>query len=177
MRNRLLDVLNLLGNLGLILGLALVGVQIYQNTEIARMQMVHQDFLAIESSYWSMAGENPAEVWAKALSDPGSITKHEHIILDSILKARLAHLQKLVRLKELDLELVDPEQSQGIGTMAYVLSSDYGESWWAENQGQLPPALQEAISQALNRTPDNYLVSEIENLDAVIAERITRPSP
>ena len=49
MRNRLVDVLGLLGNLGLILGLALVGVQIYQNTEIARMQMVHQDFLAIES--------------------------------------------------------------------------------------------------------------------------------
>ena len=96
-----------------------------------------------------MAGENPAEAWAKALSDPGSITQREHIILDNVMKARLTHLQKLARLKELDLELIDPRQSQGISSMAYLLSSTYGESWWAENKGQVPPDLSKKPSRTL----------------------------
>lgn len=172
--SKLGDVLQILGNLGLIVGLVLVGIQIYQNTEIAKMQMVHQDFIAAEARLQMMAGENPAQVWARALSDPTSLTQEEHVVLDNILKLHLGHLQKLVRLQELGFELIDPKQSTYINGMAYFLSSTYGESWWEENNNLIEPTVAQAISQALDRYPDNYLKLEIERLNAVIAERVSR---
>lgn len=84
----------------------------------------------------------------------------------------LSHLNKLVRLQELGFELVDPEQSGYIGGMAYFLSNTYGESWWEENNGLTTAVVRNAISKELDQYPDNYLKVELEDLDAVIADRL-----
>ena len=169
--------LQVAGNLGLIFGLVLVGVQIYQNTEIAKIQMVHNDFSAIGARYEMMVGENLAQVWAKAISDPSSLTLDEHVVVDNILKAHLIHFSKLVRLQELGFELVNPSESSYVAGMAYYLSSTYGKSWWDENRNLVRPTVQEAISRELDLMPDNYLRSEVENLSMVIKERLNQFTP
>ena len=53
---------------------------------------------------------------------------------DNYINAHLSQLQKLIRLKKLGFELIDPEASTMVAGMAYYLSSTYGESWWSETR-------------------------------------------
>jgi hypothetical protein len=74
MSEKLANWLSIAGNFGLLIGLVLVAVQIYQSNKLARAEMVSRNFEYSMQHGMTMMGENAAEVWRKAALDPQSLS-------------------------------------------------------------------------------------------------------
>ena len=74
--------LTLVANVGLLIGLILVALQIRQNTEITRAQVANDWYLADMQLELAMMGENPATSWIKAVYTPDELTPQDAAILD-----------------------------------------------------------------------------------------------
>ena len=66
--------IQIIGNLGLLAGLILVGVQIQQNTTAVRAQMLSDQMAASIQLRLTIAGENPASAVARAIDEPDKLT-------------------------------------------------------------------------------------------------------
>ena len=68
---------SILSNVGLLTGLVLVAIQINQNTNLARIDMVSRNYESSMMFGLAMMGEDPAAAWSKAALDPDSLTDHD----------------------------------------------------------------------------------------------------
>ena len=70
-------------------GLILVGVQISQSKELLRLQMEQEWAVGFQRLSENMLGESPADIIAKAIDDPESLTTAELLILESYINSYL----------------------------------------------------------------------------------------
>ena len=118
----------LVSHLGILGGLILVGLQIRQDSEIARVQL----FSDITSSRMEMAGatlgDNPAPVLAKALKEPDALTESELYVMDAYLIRGLNEVRRSLVLKRvgLDVGITAPEN-----TLAFYFGNEFAQRWWA----------------------------------------------
>ena len=75
--------LALLGNTGLLIGMALVIFQINQNSELVREQLEHAMWTDRLNLHLAMMGENPAAAVATAIENPSALTLEETRVLDA----------------------------------------------------------------------------------------------
>jgi hypothetical protein len=127
-----LDKLNqwllLISQLGILMGLILVGYQIQQTTELAKIQL----FSDITSSRIDMAGatlgENPAPTIAKSLTEPEALTLEELYVMDAFLIRGLNEIRRAEVLRRLGLDI-------GISTSenihAFYFGNEFAQKWWA----------------------------------------------
>lgn len=78
--NRIGFWLQAVANIGFLLGLILVGLQINQNTKIAQANLLSNAYSDVIQYYTAMLGENPATAFAKVANDPSSLTDEELLI-------------------------------------------------------------------------------------------------
>ena len=83
--NKLADWLQITGNVGIILGLILVAVQISQNSMITQLDMRSRSFELAMQSDIALMGENPAAVWAKATTSSEELTDEELTVIHGYL--------------------------------------------------------------------------------------------
>ncbi len=72
-------------NLGIIAGLVLVGVQMKQNTDLLKTQLLYEESRRIIEQESQYIGENGAEVWAKSLTAPQDLSLAERRIMEALL--------------------------------------------------------------------------------------------
>ena len=75
--------LTIAGNLGLLAGIALVGVQIDQNSQIARVQLSVARWSDDLNLYLAMMGENPAASVAKAIENHTELSIEDMQVLEA----------------------------------------------------------------------------------------------
>jgi hypothetical protein len=88
---KLVNWLQILGNFGLIAGLGLVALQIQQNTDIAKAQMISEDRSIAVALKLAVIGENPAKAVAKAIDSPDQLTTEDMFVLTSLQLANYYH--------------------------------------------------------------------------------------
>ena len=124
-------------NVGILIGLVLVIVQINQNSELTRWQLTQQRWTEVLGRYQTMMGENPAEVMEKAVMHPETLTYSDHIVLESY----IAHVwSQRLRIRQLEaLGLYDPQDwLQGFqgtgkaGTVGWPFGNAFGQALWEE---------------------------------------------
>ncbi len=75
------------GVVGILVGLVLVGIQISQASELTRLQIENEWLVnGWHQKGLVMMGESPAEIVAKALDQPDSLTTDEMLILEIYLR-------------------------------------------------------------------------------------------
>ncbi|MBW2269462.1 MAG: hypothetical protein JRH16_12880, partial [Deltaproteobacteria bacterium] len=117
----------LFSHLGILGGLILVGLQIRQDSEIAKAHL----FSDITTSRMEMAGvtlgENPAPIVAKSLSEPETLTPAELLVMDAYYIRAINEARRSLVLKEVGLDL-------GIGAaeniIQFYFGSEIAQSWW-----------------------------------------------
>ena len=85
MSSKLNERLQIAGNVGIIVGLLLVGVQLSQNSALLRTQLLFEEsgrLMMLETQY---IGENAAEIWAKSIEDPAGLTLAEQRVMEALL--------------------------------------------------------------------------------------------
>jgi len=124
--------LQVIGNFGLILGLVLVAVQIKQSSDLARVQMGHDGWLALMAIRHSEMGENPQFVIAKMRRDPESLTDAELVAADHYFQNHVTNnLGRVEYVNDAGLDLWS-EEMLARGTVD-LLSDRIGLAWWDLN--------------------------------------------
>ena len=90
-------------NIGIVLGLVLVGVQLRQNSELARIQLLNDESQRVVEFELELVGEHGASVWAKSIEDPENLTLEEVRIMEALLWSFIENLRGTYRLAQLGL--------------------------------------------------------------------------
>lgn len=157
--SKLSDWLQIAANVGIIGGLLLVGVQLKQNSDLLKTQLLYEESSRLVELETQVIGESGAEVWAKSIADPLSLDLSEQRIMEALLWSFVEQLRSTRLLAQLGL-LEDEEWRLRVRSdSAYYLANDYGRAWWAnysEGNNSLPGDLIDEINARLSEVETNF---------------------
>jgi hypothetical protein len=87
-------------NVGILVGLILVGYEIKQNSNLVRAQVIVTAFSDQEALAVAQMGENYASVLERSIQEPGSVTLADVAVLESALEVRLLELRRNAIMEE-----------------------------------------------------------------------------
>lgn len=129
--SKLSDWLQIVANTGIIAGLLLVGLQLKQNSDLLKTQLLYEESSRLVDLETQVVGETGAEVWAKSISDPENLNLAEQRIMEALLWSYVEQLRSTRLLGELGL-LEDAEWKARVASdTSFYLGNKYGRAWWA----------------------------------------------
>lgn len=129
--------LTLGANVGILAGLILVAMQIDQNTQLARTQLVNEGNIALNELWGTVAGENPMQAVAKSIENPQSMTFADFLVADMILSANITLMYRKYELAQEGI-FEDAEWKKEVERLVpWFLANDFGRTWWREEEGLL----------------------------------------
>lgn len=120
--------LSLGGNVAVLIGLILVAYQINQEAELQKIQLFSDATTAINEFNLAMLGDNPTQVVAKSIEDPGSLTLSEYQVMDAYLVTALYEIRRLEILKREGLLA----EGSMYGIHHYWFGSNFAQAWFSE---------------------------------------------
>ena len=170
--SRLNNWLSIGGNLGLLAGLVLVAFQISQNSELTRIQLVHDSWLANQMMQLALAGENPSASWAKAIVAPETMTDEDLVVLDWIMKANWSRAARIDAMEDLGLQTFNP-QAPALVTVEEYLGNAFGKAWWDTGRRFPIPRVEQVVQLELARRPDHdqHHKKRLDQIKRLLMER------
>ena len=151
--------LQIAANVGIVVGLLLVGVQLKQNSDLLKTQLLYDESRRAVDLETLVVGENGAEVWAKSISDPKNMSLPEQRIMEALLWSFSEQLRSTRLLAELGL-LEDEEWRLRVNSeTAFYLANDYGKAWWinySSGNTALPDDLIAEVNSRLSEVNTNF---------------------
>jgi len=157
------QVITILANIGVLVGLILVALQIRQNTVLVRAELVSNatdSWIDIDASKQS---DNFASVLAKSIDDPQELTSAEIIELDGYLYTYLDQLLRDRQLHELGVFDVPSEDLIQMSIMDYF-GNEFARAWWAETKSQWPPDIIDLVDREMETVSVNQDLEKIERI-------------
>ena len=146
-------------NIGIVFGLLLVGVQLKQNSDLLKTQLLYEEsYRAIELET-KVIGENAAGVWAKSITDAKSMSLEEQRIMEAILWSFVEQLRGTRMLAELGLLDKEEWKERVNSDAAFYLANEFGAAWWTNfglENTSLPDDLKAAINARLSAVDNEF---------------------
>lgn len=121
--------LTLGANIGILIGLVLVTIEIRQNSDLLRLQFINDDLLAIAQGETPMLGDNPAEVMMKSLYSPEELTYADFRVVDAYLVAKMDLLVRRYRLGQEGILDETAWKSEALN-YGWHFGNEFGRLWW-----------------------------------------------
>ena len=139
--------ISIAANVGVIIGLVLVFIQIKQNTDITKAQIkadYHLHDMALELK---MMGDHPVASFTKSLYSPEELTNEDRAVLDRYFNYGLIRLYHMQAMRELGL--VDDDLSEEISYLGWHFGNEIGRRWWGNIKTELDPGFVKKVDEAL----------------------------
>ncbi len=134
---RLNDWLRIVADLGILVGIVLVLVQLNQNEDLMRSQIMNQYFDSYSAYEASFAGENLPDIWEKSLVDPENLTLSEMRALEAVTFAPLVRWINLYRQNKAGV-LGDMDWKEEVEMDAtWIFKGPYAHAWWKYTSSNL----------------------------------------
>ncbi len=140
-------------NIGIVFGLLLVGVQLKQNSDLLKTQLLYEESDRAVELETKVVGENAAGVWAKSITDAKSMSLEEQRIMEAILWSFVEQLRGTRMLAELGLLDMEEWKERVNSDAAFYLANEYGVAWWTNfelENSSLPDDLKAAVNARLS---------------------------
>jgi hypothetical protein len=150
-------------NIGIVLGLVLVGFQLRQNSELARIQLLYEESNRAIELETEVIGEQAADVWAKSIQAPEDLTLAEIRIMEALLWSFMEQLRGTYRLAELGLLSDQDWRRRAESEVTFYLSDPYSRAWWRNysvGNSNLPEELRTVVDNVIagdNSTVKDYI--------------------
>jgi len=165
--------LQIIANLGIVAGLALVGVQLKQNSDLLKMQLLYEESQRSIDIETLVIGEDAAQVWSGSLTDPANLTLAEQRVMEAMLWSYTENLRATQMLSQQGL-LKDEEWRQRVeADSAFYLANPYARAWWDNYSADsdLPHELTEAINARLARVDRDFTSQYMEAIMTELVEK------
>lgn len=151
MSSKLNERLQIAAAISIVASLLLVGVQLNQNSELLKTQLLYEESNRMMTIEYQFFGEDPAEVWAKSIEDPENLTLAEQRVLEALLWNVIEQWRATRMLAELGLLEEEEWRPRVEGEADFYFGNRYGRAWWASYEGSnLQPDLRDAINAGLS---------------------------
>ena len=171
----MLDSLNrwllLVSNIGLVAGLALVGIQIKQDSDFAQAQLQSEGLGQTLGVFTSSMGENPAFVLAKASTDPSNLSLEEFHVLDALLISQVVNWLKIKDLSEAGIYPANTWRIVAEQTDYYYFGNPVAKAWWQELKSTFDPEFVEVFGPQIEKVDSSQNNSTYQN----VMRRLVRP--
>jgi len=158
--------ISIVANIGVLIGLILVAVEINQANTTARAEMAtsFQDRWVDIDISWQNA--EFAETWAKSLTQPDQLTTAEMLQLNGLMWTFVDHLGNYKLMW--DLGIFEPPQEtyeQSVIDVADIFfGSKYGLAWYEENKGSINPATVEILDKHINSFGQSEFLDQFKRI-------------
>lgn len=164
--NKLSNWLQIAANTGIIAGLLLVGLQLKQNSDLLKTQMLYDESRRLVDLETKVVGENGAEVWAKSITEPENLNLAEKRIIEALLWSYVEQLRSTRVLGELGLLDDDEWRTRVRSDTGFFLGNRYARAWWAnfkEDNTVLAPDLIDEIDRRLAEVNTDFTAQYIQS--------------
>jgi len=165
--------LQIIANLGIVAGLVLVGVQLKQNSDLLKMQLLYEESQRSMDIETLVIGENGAEVWSRSLTDPANLTLSEQRVMEAMLWSYTENLRATHKLSQQGL-LKDEEWRLRVDAdSAFYLANPYARAWWDNYSAdpELPEELTEAINTRMNEVDRDFTSQYMQTIMTELGEQ------
>jgi hypothetical protein len=167
-------------NAGVLIGLALVIMQLNQNETLLRVQIMNQyydSYIAADSAF---AGDNVAEIFEKSMIEPENLSFADMRALESQTFSPMLRWINLYRLSESGI-IDDSEWRRQVKADAgYYLGTPYGRAWWEFQSTEedimdsfLPAELREYVNAQLEDNGPDNVQFEYRQIQQMLRDRAT----
>lgn len=157
--------LTLAANLGVLLGLIVLIVEVQQSANLARITLETERSDAQMMFELRMTDPAVAAVWEKSICTPDDLTIAELRIIDGVLASSVMIYDRLLSMME--GKLIDRARlEQNIGNTApFIFGSPLGKNWWRQNGvGWQGSPLYEIADPIISEIPDDFLAKYYASL-------------
>lgn len=170
-QNKLSGWLQVLANVGIVVGLLLVGVQLKQNSDLLKTQMLYEESSRAIGIETLVVGERGAETWAKSINQPENLDLAEQRIIEALLWSFVEQLRGAYILYQQGLLDEEEWQRRINSDSAFYLANNYGRVWWdnySDGNENFPQAVIEAVNDRLSsreaNSTSNYMKRVMDQL-------------
>jgi hypothetical protein len=127
----------ILTTLGVILGLALVGLEIRQTQQLTQAQLSGENLALSSQKHLAHAGENPYIAISKACQNE-KLSSEELIIFDALMSASAKSALRMWLIEKIG-EFNRSSYDEGVrGELIDVFQTELGQRWWEQSKNFYP---------------------------------------
>ena len=124
--------LSLVASLAILVGLILVAIELNQNTEHLRLQLLDQSAARETESNLALLGENPTAAIEKSVREPENLTYAEFRIVDAYLISVLSGWEDRFFLYEAGLVDASDWKQKVDEEIDWYFGNRFAKNWWRE---------------------------------------------
>jgi hypothetical protein len=122
--------LTLGANLGVLVGIIFLAVEIRQNSDLARLQFLDDRNATWQQGELVVFGDSIAEVWEKSVLNPESLSLAETRILDAYLAFQLTNSNRVLEQERAGLVEVGTTKQWMQDTLPFFFDTEFAKTWW-----------------------------------------------
>lgn len=157
--------LTLGANLGVLLGLVVLVVEVRQNAALTRAAMDLQKNDLLVQVELSIGKREMAEVWVKAIRTPEDLTDAEARMVESHLVSQMLQWDQLVQMESAGLVSHDRVRQHIVNTAPFYFGSRFAKNWWVgEAPGWEGTPMMDVAAPIIDSLDENFLVERLDSL-------------
>ena len=147
--------LTLGANVGVLVGIIFLAVEIRQNSDFARLQFADERIVTFQQGELALFGDRAADVWEKSILDPASLTLAELRIADAQLAHHLMNSFRVFSLEQAGL-LQDGSTNVYMQTdLPFFFGNRFAKAWWKIEGSTWSPEFVQLADPIIRDTGDN----------------------
>ena len=171
------QMLTLLANFGVIVGLLLLVYELNQARDFAKIEFVNSNRLAFQEVEMNMIDPDIAAVWVKGAVDPDSMSKSEIRVMDAFLINLYNHWQQQWFLEQEGFLKSGASEAALMTDVPFYFGSTFAQVWWEDlkTAHDQPGALEfdALIDKALADTDPSANRQYLERIQQRVRERVS----
>ncbi len=152
--------LSLIASIGILAGLVLVAIEVNQNTDQLRLQLVFQTTQKLFENNRDLLGDNPTPTIAKSITNPEDLTYEEFLIASSYVLNQLNEWEDRFFIHEAGL-ISDRDWKRHIDeNIGWTLGNRFAQAYWQISKSVFEPEFARYVDQARGNVDKNATHSE-----------------
>ena len=164
--------LSLVANVGVLVGIIFLAVEIRQNSDLARMEFADARIDTWQQGELAVFGNSIATVWEKSVQDPASLTLAETRMLDAYLAFQLTLAERVLDLERSGLMAVGATEDHLRANMPFFFDTEFAKAWWEIEGRTWDPELVAMADPIVRENVRNQSVIKLQNIRQQAAARV-----
>ena len=153
-------------NIGILIGLVLVGLQINQAADLLKLQLVYEDEGLVIENESALLGDDPTKVIQKAMDSPHELTFGEMRLLEAYHFRPYAQLERRYNARD----LLGDDWKDDVYGVAWSYGTPIGRAWWDVIRDIAPPEIRRLLDDALADQTSNLQRDQFDRIKANLAK-------
>jgi hypothetical protein len=169
--------LTLAANVGVLLGLAVLIVEVRQNAALTRAAMDQQKNDLLAQIEFNIARPEMSAIWVQAIRTPEALSDTEIRTIDSLLISIMLQWDQMFMMQDAGLISETRVRQHIQNTAPFYFGSRFGKHWWAlQINGWEGTAMQQVAGPIVEALDEDFLDRHLDKLKFLPPEELTTES-